>query len=438
MPYPSITQSGYSYTAFQLGQGDNAFPGTEVDADFALVEADLQAIVNFIKIALRSDGKLNNGVVTRLSLAGDIHLGVGPPTVWVTATSYALGETVTVGPILYYCLTSHTSGVFATDLAAGKWTLLLDYSTAAVILPGAVGPTELAAGAVTAPKIAAGAVGLSAFAAGAVEAALAADGVAGAPIGAMLEFAGITPPARWAWANGATFVRAAKPALLAALSAAVTGATSFGTPDVTGLSQDLRGLGLIGAFVEGLGIAVGTTITALPSATTMTLSAAVSNTGTSPLLVLPWGQGDGSTTANLPDRRGRSGIGRDDMGGVAAARMTAATIDGTKLGAAGGSEAVVLSAAQMPTHDHGFVDGGHTHTVTGTTDAVARTVSGSTYNVLGGAVNILNSVIHGAANVTGTAASHSSNITFNSAGSSAAHPNVQPGLVENVIIFVGA
>jgi hypothetical protein len=47
-----------------------------------------------------------------------------PQTPWVTATVYAPGTTVSVGVRNYYCIVGHTSGVFATDLAAGKWGIL--------------------------------------------------------------------------------------------------------------------------------------------------------------------------------------------------------------------------------------------------------------------------------------------------------------------------
>ena len=41
---------------------------------------------------------------------------------WVTATAYVVGDLVlfTDGHV-YKCLTAHTSGTFATDLAAVKW-----------------------------------------------------------------------------------------------------------------------------------------------------------------------------------------------------------------------------------------------------------------------------------------------------------------------------
>lgn len=46
------------------------------------------------------------------------------PAAWLTATAYVAGppaSVVTQGGETYVCLTSHTSGTFATDLAAAKW-----------------------------------------------------------------------------------------------------------------------------------------------------------------------------------------------------------------------------------------------------------------------------------------------------------------------------
>jgi len=42
-------------------------------------------------------------------------------TAWQTSTSYVPGNYVTQSAIIYYCLIAHTSGTFATDLAAGDW-----------------------------------------------------------------------------------------------------------------------------------------------------------------------------------------------------------------------------------------------------------------------------------------------------------------------------
>lgn len=60
------------------------------------------------------------------------------------------------------------------------------------------------------------------------------------------------------------------------------------------------------------------------------------------------GAGDGSTTFNLPDLRGRVMVGLDNAGGTPANRITAAAAD--TLGGTGGTE--IMSIAQMPAHTH--------------------------------------------------------------------------------------
>lgn len=49
---------------------------------------------------------------------------------WATATSYSIADIVVVDTHkYYYCAAAHTSGVFATDLAANRWTLIWDATT---------------------------------------------------------------------------------------------------------------------------------------------------------------------------------------------------------------------------------------------------------------------------------------------------------------------
>jgi microcystin-dependent protein len=67
-----------------------------------------------------------------------------------------------------------------------------------------------------------------------------------------------------------------------------------------------------------------------------------------------YGSGDGSTTFNLPDFRGRVVAGKDDMGGSSANRLTDADdgLDGDALGATGGGETQTLVEANVPPHEH--------------------------------------------------------------------------------------
>lgn len=65
-----------------------------------------------------------------------------------------------------------------------------------------------------------------------------------------------------------------------------------------------------------------------------------------------FGSGDGSTTFNLPDIRGRVIAGKDDMGGSSANRLTAADdgLNGDTLGATGGVETQTLVTANLPAY----------------------------------------------------------------------------------------
>lgn len=67
------------------------------------------------------------------------------------------------------------------------------------------------------------------------------------------------------------------------------------------------------------------------------------------LIGTTFGAGDGSTTFNVPDLRGRVGVGLDNLGGSDAGRLSAANT----LGGNGGAEKVTLTGANVPSHDHG-------------------------------------------------------------------------------------
>jgi microcystin-dependent protein len=83
-----------------------------------------------------------------------------------------------------------------------------------------------------------------------------------------------------------------------------------------------------------------------------------------------FGGGDGSTTFNVPDLRGRAIYGQDDMGGAAANRVTNAGsgIVGATRGATGGAETVTITQANLPNMSFicsiSITDPGHTHSLT--------------------------------------------------------------------------
>lgn len=76
-----------------------------------------------------------------------------------------------------------------------------------------------------------------------------------------------------------------------------------------------------------------------------------------------YGAGDGSTTFNVPDLRGRMPAGQDNMGGPAAGRITAAggNFDGTVLGASGGQQSKVVAQTNLATMEFQVSDPTHNH-----------------------------------------------------------------------------
>ena len=109
--------------------------------------------------------------------------------------------------------------------------------------------------------------------------------------------------------------------------------------------------GVILPFAGGPGVTSPTgTTQAIPDGWLLCSNVAVSRTVYSNLFSVigtQYGVGDGSTTFNVPDLRGRAPHGKDDMGGTASNRVTNAVsvIPATQRGAVGGNE-------YMQTHLH--------------------------------------------------------------------------------------
>lgn len=64
--------------------------------------------------------------------------------------------------------------------------------------------------------------------------------------------------------------------------------------------------------------------------------------------------GDGINTFGVPDKRDRTSVGKGNMGGVPANRVTNAVsgFDTTVLGSSGGAQSHTLTTAEMPSHTH--------------------------------------------------------------------------------------
>lgn len=94
------------------------------------------------------------------------------------------------------------------------------------------------------------------------------------------------------------------------------------------------------------------------------------------LIGTQYGGGDGSTTFNLPDKRGRVTASVDNMGGTFANRLTTTVNSNANLGGFGGAEASSLSQANLPAVN--FVVSNGSLSVNSTVSDIVRSTLGPT------------------------------------------------------------
>lgn len=113
-----------------------------LDAELDAVALTTDQIRANLAIIQRDDTKLRDGIVEVHALGSDVRalLAAGNITesnlkgAWLTATAYVKLDVVTQSSNTYICASNHTSGTFATDLAATKWILLAQGATGAAAI----------------------------------------------------------------------------------------------------------------------------------------------------------------------------------------------------------------------------------------------------------------------------------------------------------------
>jgi hypothetical protein len=216
------------------------------------------------------------------------------------------------------------------------------------------------------------------------------------PVGAIIDFGGFVIPQHYYLCDGTAYDRVRNYLLYNAL-------TTIETVTLTsGINTFIVASGVnyhIGMAIEGTGIPASTTISNIVG-TTITMSANATATGPNAVTFFAWGNGDGSTTFNVPN-----------LGGFVTAGTGASLLTGTNgVGLTGGEATHVLSITEMPSH---------THTVTSSTPI---------YNTGGGLTEAIVPQQNNASTL----------ITFpaTNTGGGGAHNNVQPtALVKKCIRY---
>jgi hypothetical protein len=127
MANPGKYTPSFSFAGYQTTSPTRPLPGVRVDTEYNNIAQSLGDTIDALADIRRDDGKLQNGIVTVESLDPGMAIGILPPANWVTATEYKPPQSVWNGNKLYQCVVNHISTVFADDLAAGYWNLVVDF-----------------------------------------------------------------------------------------------------------------------------------------------------------------------------------------------------------------------------------------------------------------------------------------------------------------------
>jgi len=126
-PTPYVRQFDFSDHSAETPELPHS--GTELDAEYNAIKTTLDQTLANLSVIQRDDTALANQSVGVPQLTADLLASLGMASYWATATAYAADDRVFYENAVYAALVAHTSAAdFATDLGAGNWQVLTDFS----------------------------------------------------------------------------------------------------------------------------------------------------------------------------------------------------------------------------------------------------------------------------------------------------------------------
>lgn len=261
------------------------------------------------------------------------------------------------------------------------------------------------------------------------------DGLA---VGSVMTWSGLVLPPNYVYASGQALSRVTYSQLLTATtlvqSAAVCTASSTTLAGLTDTTQLP-----IGAAIEGACISPSTTVVSKSTNSVVMSNPATASLSAS-IIFFPYGDGDGSSTFNVPNYNGQYLMGRCNANNVTCSSITSLYFgaDPNALNIKGGSQSGTLLAANLPPHTHTsstVTDPGHGHPGSlGTTQGTATpgNISTAAMNGNNGTGATVNQVLSIASNTTGITLSASTG--NNASGTSTPFSLLPPTTTVNYII----
>lgn len=154
MGQPTPYAPSFDFTDFQAAHPSDPVPADELDVQFNSIATVTEHICDRLQLIQRDDGALANLSVGIDQLKPEVDIGINSAADWVTGHNYIIRDAVYYGTGVYRCIVSHTSDTFATDLATGKWQLIIDLDITGDATIAVAAAAAAAASAVTAASTA--------------------------------------------------------------------------------------------------------------------------------------------------------------------------------------------------------------------------------------------------------------------------------------------